>query len=181
MRITFANTFDFVRAARFAPRVAGCGIALALVLSGCALPVNVAPGMPASQVIAALGQPTARYTLPNGGQRLQYSQAPMGRRVYNVDLDAQGRAVGVEQALDETLFSRRIAINHWTRDDVLREYGPPMRAMTVHNFDGQIWVWRYYDPLAEPYRLYIDVDRGNIVRGYSTVDESLLLGGRGRR
>jgi hypothetical protein len=50
----------------------------------------------------------------------------------------------------------------------------------VHNFDGEVWVWHYYDPLAEPYLLYIDIDRGNIVRGYSTVDENLLLG-RNRR
>jgi hypothetical protein len=149
---------------------------LGLLLGGCASPVSIVPGTPAAQIVATLGQPTARYALPGGGQRMQYSQQPMGRRVYNVDLDAQGRAVHVEQALDEALFPQRIAADHWKRDDVLREYGPPMRTMTVHNFDGQIWIWRYDDVIAGPRLLYIDVDRGGIVRGYSTVDERLLYG-----
>jgi len=152
---------------------------LGLALGGCATPARIAPGTPASQIVAALGQPSARYPLPAGGQRLQYSEAPAGHRVYNIDLDAQGRAVRVEQALDETLFTQRIVIDRWTRQDVLREYGPPMRTMAVHNFKGQIWVWRYYDIIDGPRLLYIDVDRGGIVRSYSTVNESLVFG-RGR-
>jgi hypothetical protein len=152
-------------------------LVLSLVLGGCAVPVNIAPGTPAGQVVAALGQPTARYPLPDGGQRLQYAQV---RSVYNIDLDAQQRTVRVEQALSEALFPQRIVPDHWTRDDALREYGPPMRIMQVRNFNGSIWVWRYYDPLGQPYLLYINIDRGNVVRSYSTVDESLLFG-RNRR
>ena len=163
--------------------LASLALTLGLALGGCAgmfiNPASIAPGTPAGQVVATLGQPTARYALPDGGQRLQYSQGPVGRRVYNVDLNAQGRTVRVEQALDETLFPQRIITDRWTRDDVLREYGPPMRVMTVQNFKGEIWIWRYLDPLAQPYQLYINIDRGNVVRGYSTVDEHLLYG-RGR-
>jgi hypothetical protein len=150
-------------------------LASSAVLAGCAPlfadPTRIAPGTPDSRIIATLGQPTARYALPGGGLRLQYSQAPMGRRVYNVDLDAQGRAVRVEQTLDESLFPQRIAPDRWTREDVLREYGRPMRIMQVHNFDGQIWVWHYADLIAGARLLYIDIDRGGIVRGYSTADE----------
>jgi hypothetical protein len=165
------------RATKRATLALALSLALSLALGGCAGlfadPARIAAGTPVSQIVATLGQPTARYALPSGGQRLQYAAE---RRVYNVDLDAQGRAVRVEQALDERLFAQRIAPGHWTRDDVLREYGPPMRQMTVRNFDGLIFVWRYDDVLAEPYLLYIDVDRGGIVRGYSTVDERLLWG-----
>jgi hypothetical protein len=159
-------------------RLAALALTLGLLLGGCASPVNIAPGTPASQIVATLGQPTARYPLPGGGQRLQYSQAPMGRSVYNIDLDAQERTVRVEQSLNEALFPRRIIADHTTRADVLREYGPPMRIMTVHSFDGEIWMWRYQDPLGEPRLLYIDIDRGNIVRSYSTVDERLVFGRR---
>jgi hypothetical protein len=155
------------------------GLMLGGALGGCASPGRIAPGTPASQIVAALGQPTARYPLPAGGKRLQYSQASMGRHVYNVDLDAQGRAARVEQALDETLFTQRIVIDRWTRQDVLREYGPPTRTMSVRNFKGQVWVWPYYDIIDGQRLLYINVDRGGIVRGYSTVDES-LVDGRGR-
>jgi hypothetical protein len=167
---------------KYSARWAALVLALVLVavLGGCASPASIAPGTPASQIVATLGQPTARYALPGGGQRLQYSQQPMGYRVYNVDLDAQGRAVRVEQALDEALFMRRIVPDRWTREDVLREYGPPMRMMTVHNFDGQFWVWRYYDIMVGPRLLYIDVDRGGVVRGFSAVDERLVYGGRSR-
>ena len=169
---------------RASAKRAALALTLSLLLGGCAgllvNPAHIAPGTLAEQVVATLGQPTARYPLPGGGQRLQYSQEPMGYCVYNVDLDAQGRTVRVEQTLDDALFAQRIAPDHWTREDVLREYGPPMRRMTVHNFDGQIWVWRYYQVIAGPRQLYIDVDRGGVVRGYSTVDESLLYGRQAR-
>ncbi|MDR0458156.1 MAG: hypothetical protein LBH10_03895 [Burkholderiaceae bacterium] len=160
-----------------AKRLTSClALVLPFVLSGCISKVNIAPGTPASQIIATLGQPTARYTLPGGGQRLQYSEGPMGQHVYNIDLDAQERAVDVVQALDETLFAKRILVNNWTREDVLREYGQPTHTMTVRNFDGEIWTWRYLDPLSQRYQLYIDIDRGGVVRSYSTVAESQLLG-----
>ena len=85
---------------------------------------------------------------------------------------AQGRTLRVEQALSESLFAQRIQPNHWTKADVLREYGPPAQIIGVHNFKGDIWVWRYAD--GPVWRLlYIDVDPGGTVRGYSVGDESL--------
>jgi hypothetical protein len=132
----------------------------------------MAPGTPAADVVSALGQPTGRYPLADGGQRLQYSNEPAGQTVYNVDLDAGGRVARVEQALREVLFGQRIRPDVWTRDDVLREYGRPARTMGVHNFKGVIWVWRYMD--SQTYRLlFIDVDPGGVVRGWSVGDENL--------
>ena len=85
---------------------------------------------------------------------------------------AGGRVVRVEQALNEGLFPQRIRPNEWTRDDVLREYGPPARTMGVHNFDGTIWLWRYTD--GPTWRLlFIDIDRAGVVRGWSNGDEAL--------
>jgi hypothetical protein len=152
---------------------ASLGLSLCLGLAGCAAwfanPAGIAPGTPDQQIIAKFGQPTARYPLPGGGARLQYARG-MGR-VYNVDLNAQGQAVQAEQALDEALFANRIIPDHWTREDVQREYGPPTRIMRVHNFDGDIWVWRYNDIMDGARLLYIDIDPGGIVRGYSVGDD----------
>ena len=142
------------------------------LLLGCAQPERIAPGTPAAEVLQSLGRPTARYPLPGGGERLQYSSQPAGQTVHNVDLDAAGRVVRVEQALSEALYGQRIRPNEWTRDDVLREYGPPARTMGVHNFDGTIWLWRYLD--GPTWRLlFIDIDRAGVVRGWSNGDENL--------
>ena len=147
-------------------------VAAAAWLAACAMPEKIAPGTPAAQVAESLGRPTARYPLPDGGERWQYTRQPAGQQVYNVDLDRQGQVTQVEQALGEGLFAQRIQPGQWTRDDVLREYGPPARTMGVHNFDGVIWVWRYAD--GPVWRLlYIDIDRSGVVRHYSVGDESL--------
>lgn len=97
---------------------------------------------------------------------------PAGRLVYNVDLDASGRLVRAEQALNEALFPQRIIPDCWTREDVLREYGPPARVEAVHNFNGKVWVWRYLYGVT--WRLlFIDIDPQGLVRGYSLGDEPL--------
>lgn len=157
-------------------RAALAGVAAALLLAGCALfadPERIAPGTPVAQVLEQLGRPSARYPAAGGlGERLQYSYEPGGQRVINLDLDQQGRVARVEQVLDEGLFAQRIEPGRWTRADVLREYGPPARVERVHNFIGDIWVWRY--AVGPTWRLlFIDIDPGGVVRGWSTGDEPL--------
>jgi hypothetical protein len=44
--------------------------------------------------------------LPEGGQRLVYSQQPAGQQVYHMDFDARHKLVRVEQVLDTAHFSR---------------------------------------------------------------------------
>ncbi len=163
------------RAAR-AARTSWAALGLALLLAGCALfaePSRIAPGTPAAELLQTLGRPSAHYPPSAGaGERLQYSYQPAGQRVFNIDLDAQGRVARVEQVLSEALFGQRIQPHVWTRADVLREYGPPARVMGVHNFDGDVWVWRYTD--GPTWRLlFIDIDRAGVVRGWSNGDEDL--------
>lgn len=148
--------------------------AVTLLLAACAFtsPARVAPGTPAEQVRAQLGQPTARYADAAGGERWQYSYEPSGRQVYNIDFDAAGAVVRVEQAMNESLFAQRIAPGIWTRDDVLREYGPPAWTMGAYNVQGTIWVWRYENgPFLR--LLYIDLTPDGGVQGYSLGDEYL--------
>ena len=149
---------------------------LALLLGGCAAfsdPSWVKLGTSADEVLKQLGRPSARYpATADAGERLQYSYQPSGQRVFNIDLDADGKVARVEQVLSESLFGQRIQTNVWTRAEVLREYGRPARTMGVHNFDGDIWLWRYID--GTTWRLlFIDIDRSGVVRGWSNGDENL--------
>ncbi len=145
-----------------------------VLLAGCALfadPGRIQPGAPVAEVLAQLGRPSARYP-QDAGERLQYSYQPAGQRVFDIDVDAQGRVTRVEQVLDEPLFAQRIQPDRWTRADVLREYGAPAEIRRVHNFDGEIWLWRYISGVT--WRLlFIDVDPAGIVRGWSVGDEYL--------
>lgn len=166
-----ADAFVIRRVLKALPAALG-----ALLLGACAALLNpdrVAPGTPAAQVLQRLGPPTARYpATAQAGERWQYSQQPAGRQVFNLDLDAQGRVVRVEQALGEARFGQRIQPDRWTREDVLREYGRPAQVTAVHRFDGDIWVWRYLD--GPTWRLlFIDIDRAGVVRGWSVGDENL--------
>ena len=148
--------------------------ALALALAGCASdPTRLAPGSTRAQALQQLGTPTAVYSLGSQGERLQYSRAPSGYEVNNVDLDASGHVREVRQELDERLFDRTIEPGAWTEADVLRSYGRPFEITEVSSFDGKVWTWRYKAMNARRL-LYIYVDRSGRVARYHTGDDLQL-------
>ena len=87
-----------------APRL--WALAWVLLLAACAEPTRLPPGTGRAEVLSQLGTPTATYPLGQG-ERLQYSRAPLGTAVNNVDLDAAGKVVAVTQVLDERRFAAR--------------------------------------------------------------------------
>jgi len=103
-------------------------------------PGTVGVGSTEAQAVQVMGQPTGRYTLPDGVQRLEFARGPYGRHTYMVDLDAQGRVVNVEQVLDALHFAR--VLPGQTRDEVLRTLGRPGERVGMMR-NGQIWSWRY--------------------------------------
>lgn len=146
----------------------------ALALAGCASWdfAAITPGMDEAAVRAKYGIPTAIYPAPGGGVRWQYSKQPSGQRVYNVDFNAAGRVVHVEQALQGGLFEKHIRAGVWTREDALFEYGPPAWTMGVANFNGTIWVYRYTN--GPTWRLlYLDISPDGIVQSWSRGDEPM--------
>ena len=164
--------------------MSGCGLRLLLavasaaVLTACASdPRFVEPGESQQAVLSRMGVPTGRYALPaswpgapaGAAERLQYSWQPVGQAVYNVDVDAAGRVLGVTQALDEGRFAL-IGVDRWTRDDVLREFGPPFEISGVHSFVGDIWAWRYKWGVTDRL-LYIYLDPQGVVRRYHPADD----------
>lgn len=145
------------------------------LLAACVGPMTrpLTPGMSHAEVLERWGTPSATYpATARLSERWQYSMQPGGQHVLNVDFDAQGQLQAVQQVLDEGLFEQRIVVDTWQREDVLREYGHPAEIRKVHNFDGQIWVWRY---LQGPWwrLLFIDIDPDGVVRGWSLGDEDL--------
>jgi hypothetical protein len=140
--------------------------ALALLLAACAHPWNiasVAPGTPRDEVIARAGQPVRVVPLPGGGQRLQYTRQPLGQYAFMVDLDAAGRVVRSRQVLTETEFNR-IEPGRWSRDDVLREFGPPARVDGVASFQGTVLTYRWRDNGGADMFYWVYVDPQGIVR-----------------
>jgi len=114
---------------------------LAAVLAGCALGTpTVRSGQPEAEVLAAMGKPTGRYLLPEGGQRLEYATGPNGHVTWMVDLNAGGRVTGVAQVLQERYFAQ--VRDGMSREDLLRLLGRPAdRAREWQH--RETWSWRF--------------------------------------
>ena len=91
---------------RHAARTTGL-LALVAVLGGCAVlkEPTATPGQTEAEVLARLGQPTSRYTLPAGAQRLEFATGPYGRTTLMVDLGSDGRVTASQQVLTEANFA----------------------------------------------------------------------------
>jgi hypothetical protein len=150
-------------------------VALAAALWGCAgEPMRLPLGTTKAEALQKLGQPTGVYALPNGGERLQYSRAPAGFEVNNVDLDATGKVVSIRQELYEGLFGSTIQPGVWHEADVLRTYGRPFEIGRVMSFDGGVWTWRYKAQNARRL-LYIYVNPQGVVDHFGVGDDLNLL------
>ncbi|ARU06977.1 hypothetical protein CCO03_18555 [Comamonas serinivorans] len=162
------------RSARRGATALGLALVAGLLLGCASDPARLPLGSDRATVLERLGTPTAQYRLnADGGatERLQYSAQPAGQRVYNVDLNASGQVLAVTQAMDEAAFGR-IQVDRWTRDDVLREFGPPFQITGVHAFTGEVWTWRYsLGPWNRLLHIYIDPQ--GVVRRWHPADEYL--------
>ena len=152
---------------RAAAALAMCAAAFGL-LAGCASdPTRLPPGASRADILQRLGAPTATYPLANGGERLQYSRAPAGTEVSNVDVDAAGRVVSNRQELDERLFGDTLRVDGWTQADVLRTYGRPFEIRQVASYAGVVWTWRYR-AVNDVRLLHIYIDPAGRVTRYHT-------------
>ena len=146
-------------------------LALAAILAGCVSePTRLPLGTDRATTLQRLGTPTATYPLPGGGERLQYSRAPAGVAVNNVDIDASGKVFSIRQELYEGLFDSTIKPGEWRVEDVLRTYGRPYEISRVTSFDGEVWAWRFKS-LNNRRLLYIYIDPTGVVDHYHTADE----------
>lgn len=141
----------------------------AVLLAGCAgMPERIAPGTPRSDIESRLGTPSGVYPLADG-TRLQYSWLPAGQQVYNLDLDPQARLRRVDQVMELAWF-HRIAVDRWTRQDVLLQFGRPAWVERVARFDGDIWTYRFLDA-TRARQAHIHLDPAGVVRRVMFTDE----------
>jgi hypothetical protein len=111
-------------------------------LGACAAlqPPQATPGQTEAEVLARLGQPTGRYNVPAGGQRLEYATGPDGRTTVMVDLGLDGRVTASQQVLTEANFAK---VRHgMSRDEVLMMLGRPAEKAGEY-MNRQTWSWRY--------------------------------------
>ena len=120
--------------------VAAAGLA---ALAGCASygTGGVRTGDSADAVAKAMGAPTGRYALPQGGTRLEYARGPYGKHTFMVDLDAQGRVSGWHQVLTEPNFND--VRSGWSQDDLLMRLGRPSERRSGGRQGGEVWSYRY--------------------------------------
>ena len=128
--------------ANFAISGACAACAAALITAGCT--TAPAAGQAREAVLAAWGQPTARYPVAAGGERLEYASGPFGRVTWMVDLDAAGRVAGSTQVLNEAHFADfQGRAPGMSRDQLLRELGTPGERKGAGLMGGELWSWRY--------------------------------------
>ncbi len=124
-------------------RLAGIGLAAAALLGGCAS-FTPQPGQTREELLAGLGPPTAVYTRPDGGTRLEFATGPYGRTTWMVDLDAAGRAAAAQQVLNEASF---LALQQRgpgiSREELLLTLGRPGEVYKLGRGRGEYWTWRY--------------------------------------
>lgn len=147
---------------------------LVVLLGGCQSGFFVSPqsfvGKTADQVVAARGVPSARISMPDGTERLQYSGQPWGRYVWNFDLDASGQVRRVYQALQESCFVQIPHDGSWGAQEVLREFGVPASVDHVMSWKGDIWKYRWSSANTDMfYYIYFD-QNGRVRRSEAGMD-----------
>ena len=115
----------------------------AAALAGCAATTPPAPGASSDEVLQRWGRPTARYTLEDGRQRLEYATGPYGRWTWMVDVDAAGKVVQSRQVLNEAEFFEVQKAQNLNRDQLLRWIGTPGERRHGGWQGGEVWSWRY--------------------------------------
>ncbi len=122
-------------------RLAGL-IVIAWGFAGCAQ-LPPAPGLARAELLQSWGSPTARYTLEDGLERLEYASGPYGRTTWMMDIGANGRLTQARQVLNESEFLAVQSAPALHRDGLLRWLGTPGERRHGGWAGGEVWSWRY--------------------------------------
>ena len=146
-------------------------LALLAALAGCAIPQpsRVQAGQAEPDVLTAMGQPTGRYPLADGTQRLEFAQGPFGVRTWMVDLDAQGKVLMIRQVMDSYYFDQ--VQDGMSREALLRLLGRPA-ARHGEWQHRETWSWRYDNSDCLWVRVTLDAG-GKVWGGASTLPDPL--------
>lgn len=142
---------------------------LGMAVAGCAVQPP-ASGLGEAEVLARMGPPTARYVLPEGGQRLEYATGPMGRTTWMVDLGPDGRTRRAEQVLTRSfLFAFAQRATGLSQDELLRTLGRPAERRAAGLAGGETWSWRYVTNECLWFQVSVGPD-GRVIGGGEGID-----------
>lgn len=152
--------------------------AAALLLAACTsyAPVDIQPGQSADEATRSLGEPTGRYTLPQGGTRLEFARGPYGRHTWMIDVDAAGRVQAVSQVLTEANFATVSA--GLSRDELLRKLGRPSDRQGMFR-NAELWAYRYATHVCQWFVVTMNPDDRVRDSGY-VIDPACDAGDDGR-
>lgn len=132
-----------------------CGLAGCAAYDGYPLQAGVSHR---AEVVQTMGEPAQVWPARDGGEILVYPRGPMGFHTFMMTVDAEGRLLARENALEPRVFALIQA--GMTEIDVQRLLGPPVPYWTVY-FDARdelVWEWRYCDDWGEPARFNVLFD-----------------------
>ena len=118
--------------------------AAAVALAACTsiAPGALPPGTSISQARASFLGPTAEYTLPGGGTRLEFARGAHGKQTYMLDFDASGSLVASQQVLTEQNFAT--ITPGLSAAEVRMRLGRPAEVFNVGWQRLQVWNYRYF-------------------------------------
>ncbi|MEJ8796563.1 outer membrane protein assembly factor BamE [Trinickia caryophylli] len=103
---------------------------------------DLTPGVSGlSDVRRQAGKPDFVWQNEDGSQQLEYPRGPNGTETYRVDIDAQGKFVGVTQILTAGNFAR-VHVG-MTKDEVRRLLGRPGIVAAYALKHEEVWSWRW--------------------------------------
>lgn len=114
-------------------------------------------------IIARMGAPTDRHTLPDGSRQLVYPRGPLGLHTFKVHLDTGGRLARIENVLDDRHFASIVA-GESRREDVRRLLGPPAEIHDFARRQEQTWDYRFLDAWSRTARFVVVFDAAGVVR-----------------
>lgn len=131
--------------------------------AGCTVygPGRLAPGATLDDSVKAMGIPTARSPLPDGGERLEYARGPFGRHTYMLRFDRGGRLVASEQVLTEAHFNTIQA--GMSAEEVIARIGHSTEHRVVGWARRQtVWAYRYETPFCQWFQVGLD-EQGKVI------------------
>ena len=134
-------------------------ISLAVILAGCAVPVN--PGDPETQVISRLGKPTATYQ--DGNERLlEYDQGAFGQETHMARISPDGRLISYTQVLTLEQFAK-IKVGQ-SKNDVLRLVGHPLDTIFYSRVKLEGWNYGFKESGVWNSLMTVYFDEAGIVK-----------------
>lgn len=117
---------------------------------------DVPPGTSIGDVYARFGQPNTVCPRADGGQRMVWSQQPMGQYAWGTNVSPQGTVDRVYPVLTNENFEK-LRVGRWTPDDLLCEFGRPafIDEVGIPSVRQVVWNYRYREASSWNSLMYV--------------------------